>query len=409
MNSALPQKTIRRISILGSTGSIGVSTLRLLGETGVAGKDYVIETLVGGRNVALLAEQALRYRPAITVLADESQWSAFKALIGESGLEIACGAAAVCEAAGRKADWIMAAIVGIAGLRPTWAAAGTGAILALANKEALVCCGRALIERVEAHGGTVLPVDSEHNAIFQVLDDPARVSKLVLTASGGPFLGRSREDLKTVTVEQALKHPNWNMGAKITIDSATLANKGLEFIEAAYLFDMPASQIDVLVHPQSVIHSMVEYKDGSSLAQLGSPDMRVPISYCLGWPQRIDWQAPKLDLAARGTLTFSTPDLTAFPMLRLAREALEAGEGMPTVFNAANEVCVQAFLDRRIGFLQIAEFVESAMMRAQLPSIPSKDHASRDTNVETMTRALEIDGEIRRLVGELFATARLSA
>ena len=399
----------RRISILGSTGSIGVSTLRLLDETGVAGKDYVIETLVGGRNVALLAEQALKYRPAITVLADETQWPAFRALIGDSGLEIACGASAVCEAAGRKADWIMAAIVGIAGLKPTWAAAGTGAILALANKEALVCCGRALIERVEAHGGKVLPVDSEHNAIFQVLDDPGRVSKLVLTASGGPFLGRSREDLKAVTVEQALKHPNWSMGAKITIDSATLANKGLEFIEAAYLFDMPGSQIDVLVHPQSVIHSMVEYKDGSSLAQLGSPDMRVPISYCLGWPKRIDWQAPKLDLAARGVLTFSAPDLTAFPMLRLAREALEAGQGMPTVFNAANEVCVQAFLDRKIAFLQIAEFVESAMMRAQLPSIPSKDHASRDTNDETMTRALEIDSEIRRLVGELFANARLSA
>jgi 1-deoxy-D-xylulose-5-phosphate reductoisomerase len=405
MISILP----RRISILGSTGSIGVSTLRLLDETGVLGEDYVIETLVGGRNVALLAEQALKYRPAITVLADESQWPAFKALIGDAGLDIACGEAAVCEASGRKADWIMAAIVGIAGLKPTWAAAATGAILALANKEALVCCGRALIDRVEAHGGRVLPVDSEHNAIFQVLGDKARVSKLILTASGGPFLGRSREDLKAVTVEQALKHPNWSMGAKITIDSATLANKGLEFIEAAYLFDMPASQIDVLVHPQSIIHSMVEYKDGSTLAQLGSPDMRVPISYCLGWPERIDWQAPKLDLAARGTLTFSTPDLAAFPMLRLARAALEAGEGMPTVFNAANEVCVQAFLDRKITFLQIAEFVESAMMRAQLPSIPSKDHASRDTNDETMTRALEIDGEIRRLVGELFATARLSA
>jgi len=399
----------RRISILGSTGSIGVSTLRLLDETGVVGKDCVLETLVGGRNVTLLAEQALKYRPAITVLADETQWPAFKALIGDTGLEIACGEAAVCEAAGRPADWIMAAIVGIAGLKPVWAAAATGAVLALANKESLVCCGRALIDRVESHGGTVLPVDSEHNAIFQVLDDPARVSKLILTASGGPFLGRSREDLKAVTVEQALKHPNWSMGAKITIDSATLANKGLEFIEAAYLFDMPASQIDVLVHPQSVIHSMVEYKDGSSLAQLGSPDMRVPISYCLGWPNRIDWQAPKLDLAARGTLTFSAPDLAAFPMLRLAREALEAGEGMPTVFNAANEVCVQAFLDRRIAFLQIAEFVESAMMRAQLPSIPSKDHASRDTNDETMTRALEIDSDIRRLVGELFATARLSA
>ncbi len=404
-----PPETPRRISILGSTGSIGVSTLRLLDETGVVGKDYVIETLIGGRNVALLAEQALKYRPAITVLADESQWPAFKTLIGDANLEIGCGEAAVCEAAGRKADWIMAAIVGIAGLKPVWAAAGTGAILALANKEALVCCGRALIERVEAHGGTVLPVDSEHNAIFQVLGDKARVSKLILTASGGPFLGRSREDLKAVTIEQALKHPNWSMGAKITIDSATLANKGLEFIEAAYLFDMPASQIDVLVHPQSIIHSLVEYRDGSTLAQLGPPDMRVPISYCLNWPERLDWQAPKLDLATRGALTFSAPDLTAFPMLRLARQALEAGEGMPTVFNAANEVCVQAFLDRRIAFLQIAEFVESAMMRAQLPSIPSKDHASRDTNDVTMTRALEIDSDIRRLVGELFATARLSA
>ncbi|MFT4077216.1 MAG: 1-deoxy-D-xylulose-5-phosphate reductoisomerase [Asticcacaulis sp.] len=399
----------RRISILGSTGSIGVSTLKLLDETGVPGRDYVIETLVGGRNAALLAEQALKYRPAMTVIADEGQWPAFKALMDGSGLDIACGEPAVCAAAARPADWIMAAIVGIAGLKPTWAAAATGAILALANKESLVCCGHALIERVEAHGGKVLPVDSEHNAIFQVLDQPERVSRLILTASGGPFRGRSREDLKAVTVEQALKHPNWSMGAKITIDSATLANKGLEFIEAAYLFDMPASKIDVLVHPQSVIHSMVEYKDGSSLAQLGSPDMRVPISYCLGWPKRIDWQAPRLDLAERGALTFAHPDLETFPMLRLAREALEAGEGMPTVFNAANEVCVQAFLERRIGFLQIAEFVESAMMRAQLPSIPSNDHASRDTNDRTMTRALEIDSEIRRLVGELFASARLSA
>jgi 1-deoxy-D-xylulose-5-phosphate reductoisomerase len=401
----------RRISILGSTGSIGVSTLRLLDETGRLGGDYVIETLVGGRNVALLAEQALTYRPAITVLADESQWSAFKDLIGNSGLEIACGEAAICAAAARKADWVMAAIVGIAGLKPTWAAAGTGAILALANKESLVGCGRALIERVESHGGKLLPVDSEHNAIFQVLEPTqrARVSKLVLTASGGPFLGRSRDDLKAVTVEQALKHPNWSMGAKITIDSATLANKGLEFIEAAYLFDMPASHIDVLMHPQSVIHSMVEYTDGSSLAQLGSPDMRVPISYCLGWPERIAWQAPKLDLAARGTLTFAEPDLTAFPMLRLAREALEAGQGMPIVFNAANEVCVQAFLDRKIAFLQIAEFVEAAMMRAQLPSIPFTDHASRDTNDATVTRVLEIDSDIRRLVGELFASAKLSA
>ncbi|ESQ82918.1 1-deoxy-D-xylulose 5-phosphate reductoisomerase [Asticcacaulis sp. AC466] len=402
---------MRRISILGSTGSIGVSTLRLLDETGTLGEDYVIEALIGGRNVELLAEQALKYRPAITVLGDAVQWSRFRKLIGNAGLEIACGEEAVCAAAGRKADWVMAAIVGIAGLKPTWAAAGTGAVLALANKESLVCCGRALIERVEAHGGRVLPVDSEHNAIYQVLDQSQRdrVSRLILTASGGPFLGRTREDLKSVTVEQALKHPNWSMGAKITIDSATLANKGLEFIEAAYLFDVPADKISVLVHPQSVIHSMVEYRDGSSLAQLGSPDMRVPISYCLAWPYRIDWEAPRLDLAARGTLTFAEPDLDAFPMLRLARQALEAGQGMPTVFNAANEVCVQAFLDRKIAFLQIAEFVESAMMRAQLPSIPSKDHVNRDTNDGMMISALDIDRDIRRLMGELFAESRLRA
>ena len=398
----------RRISILGSTGSIGVSTLRLLDETGSPGRDYVIEALVGGRNVELLAEQALKYRPAITVLADHTQWDLFRQLTENSGLEIACGDAAVCEAAGRPADWIMAAIVGIAGLKPVWAAAGTGATLALANKESLVCCGRALIERVEAHGGRVLPVDSEHNAIFQGLDHRQRdkVSRLILTASGGPFLGRTREELKNVTVEQALKHPNWAMGHKITIDSATLANKGLELIEASYLFDMPGDRIDVVMHPQSVIHSLVEYEDGSSLAQLGTPDMRVPISYCLGWPDRIAWKAPKLDLVTKGSLTFSAPDLDAFPMLKLARQALDAGGGMPIVFNAANEACVQAFLDRRIGFLQIGEYVELAMMRAQFPAIPSANHTSRDMDAD-MQLALEIDSSVRRLMNDLFATTSL--
>ncbi len=402
---------VRRISILGSTGSIGVSTLRLLEETGNPGQDYAIEALVGGRNVELLAEQALKFRPDITVLADETQWDVFRDLIGNSGLNIACGEAAMLEAAGRKADWIMAAIVGIAGLKPVWAAAGTGAILALANKESLVCCGRSLIERVEAHGGTVLPVDSEHNAIFQVLDPTQRskISRLILTASGGPFLGKSRDELKTVTVEQALKHPNWAMGAKITIDSATLANKGLELIEASYLFDMPSGKIDVVMHPQSVIHSLVEYEDGSSLAQLGTPDMRVPISYCLGWPDRTAWKAPKLDLVAKGSLSFCAPDAAAFPMLRLAREALETGEGMPIVFNAANEVCVQAFLDRKITFLQIADYVETAMMRAQLPSNTSVHHTSRDRTDAHMVLALEIDSDVRRLVQDLFVTANVSA
>ena len=393
----------RRISILGSTGSIGVSTLRLLEE---AGGDYAVEALVGGRNVGLLAEQALRFRPAITVLADASQWSAFKDLTANSGLEIACGEEAMIAAAGRQADWVMAAIVGIAGLKPTWAAAGTGATLALANKESLVCCGRALIDRVEAAGGRVLPVDSEHNAIFQVLDARQRdkVDRLILTASGGPFLGRTRDDLRAVTLEQALKHPNWAMGPKITIDSATLANKGLELIEAAFLFDMPAECIDVVIHPQSVIHSLVEYADGSSLAQLGTPDMRVPISYCLGWPDRVAWAAPKLDLVARGALTFAQPDTEVFPMLALARQALAAGGGMTVVYNAANEVCVQAFLDRRIDFLQIAEFVENAMIRAQLPSISSLSHGSRDTSRSTVESVLALDSQVRSDVAQRIAT-----
>ncbi|EGF90508.1 1-deoxy-D-xylulose 5-phosphate reductoisomerase [Asticcacaulis biprosthecium C19] len=395
----------RRISILGSTGSIGVSTLRLLDE---AGGDFAIEALIGGRNVDLLAEQALKYRPAVTVLADPSQWPAFRDRLAGSGLDIACGEDAVCAAAGRKTDLVMAAIVGIAGLKPTWAAAATGATLALANKESLVCCGRALIDRVEAHGGRVLPVDSEHNAIFQVLDatQKDKISRLILTASGGPFFGRTRAELAQVTVEQALKHPNWSMGAKITIDSATLANKGLELIEAAYLFDMPGDKIDVVIHPQSVVHSLVEYRDGSSLAQLGPPDMRVPISYCLGWPDRVVWQAPRLDLVKLANLSFSAPDENAFPMLRLARQALEAGEGMTTVFNAANEICVQAFLDRRIGFLQIADYVETAMMRAQLPTISSKDHISRDMSGDRMTLVLEIDVQVRSLVQDLFVSAR---
>ena len=401
----------RRISVLGSTGSIGVSTLRLLEETGRAGVDYAIETLVGGANAGLLAEQALRLRPAMTVLADASRWDLFKDLMKGSGLETACGEDAMIAAAGRKADLVMAAIVGIAGLKPTWAAAGTGAVIALANKESLVCCGRALIDRAVAHGGRVLPVDSEHNAIFQVFDETQRdrVARLILTASGGPFLGMTRDQLARVTLEQALKHPNWAMGPKITIDSATLANKGLELIEAAILFDMPPDRIEVVVHPQSVIHSLVEYSDGSSLAQLGSPDMRVPISYCLGWPERLAWAAPKLDLVARGSLTFAAPDLDAFPMLRLAREASEAAPGMTAVFNAANEVCVQAFLERRIAFLQIAEFVENAMMLAQLPSISSKSHASRDRTSATMDFALEIDRQVRTETARRVATAPLTA
>lgn len=371
---------MRRISILGSTGSIGVSTLSLIEETLKPSADYTLEALCAGRNAQLLAEQALKFRPRIAVLADDTQWPLFRSLMKDSGIEIACGADAVEAAAARPADWIMAAIVGIAGLRPVWAAAGTGASIALANKESLVCCGRALIERAEAAGGRILPVDSEHNAIFQVFESTQRerIARLILTASGGPFRGYDREQLRHVTREQALKHPNWSMGSKITIDSASLANKGLELIEAAYLFDMPSEQIDVLIHPQSVVHSLVEYTDGSTLAQMGPPDMRVPISYCLGWPDRHSWRAPPLDLKAVGALTFEAPDTDAFPMLRLAREALKTGGLMPVVFNAANEVVVQAFLEGRIGFLDIPATVEAAMMRAQSHSMAFRNDLRHD-------------------------------
>lgn len=386
---------MRRISILGSTGSIGVSTLNLIEETLVAGEDYVLEALCAGRNARLLAEQALKFRPKLAVLCDERQWGLFSELMQGSGIEIACGPEAINAAAARPVDWVMAAIVGIAGLRPAWAAAGTGAIVALANKEALVCCGRALIQRAEAAGGRILPVDSEHNAIFQVFENEARdsVRRLILTASGGPFRGFSAQQLETVTCEQALKHPNWSMGAKITIDSATLANKGLELIEAAYLFDMPEDRIDVLIHPQSVVHSLVEYADGSTLAQMGPPDMRVPISYCLGWPKRHAWGAPPLDLKAISTLSFDSPDEVAFPMLRLAREALRAGGVMPIVFNAANEVMVQAFLEGRIGFNRISERVESAMMKAQSLSMALTDGLPHD-----MEQIMAIDQETRDLL-----------
>ncbi|WP_140985200.1 1-deoxy-D-xylulose-5-phosphate reductoisomerase [Asticcacaulis tiandongensis] len=393
---------MRRISILGSTGSIGISTLNLIEETLRPGEDYVLEALCAGRNATLLAEQARKFRPAITVLADESQWPLFKELMQGSALEIACGAEAVTAAAGRKADWVMAAIVGIAGLGPVWAAAGTGAVVALANKESLVCCGRSLLARAEAHGGRILPVDSEHNAIFQVFEESerARINRLILTASGGPFRGYSRDQLRFVTREQALKHPNWAMGAKITIDSATLANKGLEFIEAAYLFDMPPEKIDVLIHPQSVVHSLVEYADGSTLAQMGPADMRVPISHALGWPNRLKWQAPTLDLKTIGTLSFDAPDEAAFPMLRLAREALQAGGLMPVVYNAANEVMVQAFLDGKASFMAIAESVEMAMMKAQSPTMALSQATSHD-----MHTILETDRLTRQVVSETLGAA----
>jgi 1-deoxy-D-xylulose-5-phosphate reductoisomerase len=348
----------RTVSILGSTGSVGESTLDLLER---AGADVEMIALTGGRNVARLAEQAKRWRPRQVVIEDESLLPELRERL--NGSNIGASAGAISEAAGLGADWVMSAIVGSAGLAPTLAAARTGSVIALANKESLICAGPALLATAKAAGGGVIPVDSEHSAIFQVLQPACRdrVSRLILTASGGPFRGWSLDEMRGATVEQAVAHPKWSMGRKISVDSAQMMNKGLEMIEASYLFDMPANRIDVLIHPQSIVHSLVEYADGSTMAQLGPPDMRAPIAYALAWPGRITWPAPRLDLAAIGSLTFEHPDLQRFPAIRLAREALRIGGGAPAAMNAANEVAVAAFLGRRIGFLDIAATVERVL------------------------------------------------
>jgi len=357
----------RSVTILGSTGSVGQSTVDLIARDP---ESYRVEALVAGNSVEALAEQARRLKARVAVVANEQRYRALKdALVGTS-IEAAAGPAAVVEAAARPAEWVMAAVVGFAGLESTLVAARRGAMVALANKEALVCAGRLLIDTIEQSGGVLLPVDSEHNAIFQVLEPRNRqaIDRLVLTASGGPFRNWALADMAEATPEQALAHPNWDMGAKISIDSATMMNKGLEFIEAHLLFGLPAEQIEIVVHPQSVIHSMVAYNDGSVLAQLGTPDMRVPISHALGWPSRITSPAERLDFAALAPLTFERPDSGRFPSLRLAREALALGGFAPIVLNAANEVAVAAFLARRIGFLDIARVVEDVLTASRLSS-----------------------------------------
>jgi 1-deoxy-D-xylulose-5-phosphate reductoisomerase len=383
----------RRVTVLGSTGSVGCSTLDLMDQAEATGSGaFEVEALTGGANIARLAEQARRWKPRLAVTADPARLDELRDALAGSGVEAAAGDQAVIEAAARPADWIMAAIVGAAGLRSAWAAAATGATLALANKESLVCCGPALIDRVKRSGGRLLPVDSEHSAIHQVFphEAPERVAKLVLTASGGPFRTTPRAALKSITPEQAVAHPNWSMGAKISVDSATMANKGLEAIEAAYLFDLPPDRIDVVVHPESIIHSMVEYIDGSTLAQMGPPDMKTPIAYALAWPDRIAWNAPRLDLAALGRLTFEAPDEDRFPALKLARQALRAGGAAPIVFNAANEVAALAFLDRRLGFLNIAAVVADTLSRVTASGVDSGSDSACDA-------ALAVDAQARRM------------
>ncbi len=340
MTGGVQQQDGRRsVTILGSTGSIGRNTVELI----EARPDlYRVEALVANSSAELLAQQAIRLRPRLAVVADARHRDRLASLLDGSGIAVAAGAEAVVEAAQLPAEWVMAAIVGAAGLAPTIAAARRGVTVALANKECLVCAGQLMMAEVARHGATLLPVDSEHSAIFQVFDfdQKDRIEKIILTASGGPFRHTSLADMEAVTPEQAVAHPNWSMGAKISVDSASMMNKGLELIEAHHLFAMPESQIDIVVHPQSVIHSAVAYIDGSVLAQMGSPDMRTPIAYALGWPRRIQAPVPRLDLAAIGQLTFEAPDPARFPALRLARLALQTGGAAPTVLNAAHEVAV---------------------------------------------------------------------
>ncbi len=356
----------RGVTILGSTGSIGKNTVSLIE---AEPELYRVEALVANTNADLLAEQARRLTPRMAVVADTRALPRLRQLLDGTGIAVAGGPEAVVEAAQLPADWVMAAIVGAAGLAPTLAAIRRGVTIALANKECLVCAGQLMMAEVERCGATLLPVDSEHSAIFQVFDfdQKDRIDKIILTASGGPFRRTALEAMADVTPAQAVAHPNWSMGAKISVDSATMMNKGLELIEAYHLFGLPETQIDILVHPQSVIHSAVAYVDGSVLAQLGSPDMRTPIAYALGWPERIAAPAPKLDLAAIAQLTFEAPDPVRFPALRLARQALQAGGTAPIVLNAANEVAVAAFLGERVSFLDIATIVEETL--AAVPEI----------------------------------------
>ncbi len=386
----------RMVTILGATGSIGDSTLDLIRRAPEG--QFEIIALTANINAQKLADLALEFKPKIVALADPSGESLLRAALKDTSIEIVTGPQGVEHAASVPADFCMAAIVGAAGLKPTLKAVEQGGHIGLANKECLVCAGGLFMDAIAKYGATLLPVDSEHNAIFQVLDtrQSDAVRRIILTASGGPFRAKSQEQLKSVTREDALNHPVWSMGAKISIDSATLFNKGLELIEASYLFDMPSAQIDIIIHPQSIVHSMVEYCDGSVLAQLGSPDMRTPIAYALAWPKRMDAPVERLDFAALGKLEFAAPDEGRFPALRLAREALITGGQAPNILNAANEVAVAAFLDNRLAYLGIAQCVE-----ATLEQISSAVSISKTP--QTVADIIAIDSQARALCASIIS------
>ncbi|HWM32215.1 MAG TPA: 1-deoxy-D-xylulose-5-phosphate reductoisomerase [Methyloceanibacter sp.] len=353
----------RRISILGATGSIGESTLDLIGRNPPA---YQVVALTGGQNVTRLAELAILHRAELAVIADPSRYADLHTALAGTGIEAGAGDEALLDAASRPADWVMAAIVGAAGLKPTLQAVRQGTATALANKECLVSAGAIFMAEVTRANTILLPVDSEHSAAMQIMAGAPkeRIERICLTASGGPFRGWSREQMAEARPEQALNHPNWSMGPKVTIDSATLMNKGLELLEAHHLFSLAPSQLDVLTHPQSIVHCLVYLSDGAVLAQMSCPDMRTPIAYSLAWPERMHVPTKRLDLAEIGALTFEAPDMERFPALRVAKEVLAAGGSAGTVLNAANEVAVEAFLAKRIGFLAIAALVETALEKS---------------------------------------------
>ena len=381
---------MRNIAILGATGSIGKSTLDLVERSP---ERFAVTTVTAATNVEGLADIVRRTGAKLAVVADESRYTDLAELLVGTNCRAAAGEEALIEAAAGDADLVIAAIVGCAGLRPVMGAVEAGKTVALANKEALVTAGALMTDAANSSGATLLPIDSEHNAIFQCLAGSRAedISRLILTASGGPFRAASAETIGAATPAQAVAHPNWSMGAKISVDSATMMNKGLELIEAHYLFGLPSERIDILVHPQSVIHSMVEFVDGSVLAQLGSPDMRIPIAYALAWPERIETPAQRLDLASIARLDFEAPDLDRFPALRLAREALEAGGAVPIVLNAANEVAVASFLAGEIAFPEIATVVHEALIRADsdaprsIGDVLEIDRVTRDLAKAMMT------------------------
>lgn len=391
-NAERAHSGVRTVSVLGATGSIGDSTMDLIR---AEPERYRVGALTGNANVAGLAKLAKEFNARFVAVADPARLGELRAAL--AGTDVACGAgeSAVIEAAARPADWVMAAISGAAGLKPALAAVDRGTTVALANKECLVCAGDFFMSRATAAGAQILPADSEHNALFQALASGNRheLTRVIITASGGPFRTWAAADIEQATLAQALKHPNWSMGQKITIDSASMMNKGLEVIEASWLFALTPDEIEVVVHPQSIIHGMVEFRDRSVVAQLGTPDMRIPIAHCLGWPERIIGRAAPLDLAKIGQLTFEAPDFVRFPGLRLAYDALRAGNGATTVYNAANEIAVAAFVKEQIRFGAIARLVEetlNAWIRAgNLAPLGSADDAiSVDHNARKLAASL---------------------